>query len=75
MFQVLSLTTFSQVWQYFITRSEQEQRDYLDSVAPKTHHKSNDRGLGGFAFTQINNDTLEEDLPGAEGMCYHCVFT
>lgn len=64
------IATFPQVWQYFITCSEQEQRDYLESVAPKTQHKNNDKGLSGYSFTQINTDTLEENLPGAEGMCF-----
>lgn len=68
MFQVLA--SFSQVWQYFITRNEQEQRDYLESVSPKTQHKNNGKRINGFSFTQINHETMEEDLPGAEGM-YH----
>lgn len=70
-------TTFSQVWQYFITRNEQEQQDYLESVSPKTHHRNNGKGLSGFSFTQINSETLEENLPGAEGMYYFisvCVY-
>lgn len=54
------------VWQYFITRNEQEQQDYLESVSPKTHHRNNGKGPSGFSFTQINSETLEENLPGAE---------
>lgn len=55
------------IWQHFITRSEQEQREYLESVAPKTQEKVGRSNVGGFSFTQINSETMEENLPNAEG--------
>lgn len=48
------------MWQYFISRDEKEQQQYLESVSPSP--KNNDKkGKGGISFTQVKPPTSEID--------------
>lgn len=48
------------MWQYFISRDEKEQQEYLESVSP--YHKNNEKkGKGGISFTQVKPATSDVD--------------
>ncbi|KAK4296721.1 hypothetical protein Pmani_030799 [Petrolisthes manimaculis] len=57
------------VWQYFISRDEKEQQDFLEAVSPSHNHKER-KGKRGISFTQVNTttaDTKIDQFPEADG--------
>ncbi|KAG7154786.1 R3H domain-containing protein 4-like [Homarus americanus] len=57
------------VWQYFITRDEEEQKEYLEAIRPKNPN-NRASAVSGFSFTQVavnTEDPKEGNFTEAEG--------